>query len=152
MGGGPLKRTCCSSCSCGFLTVRWQPYLAEVSRQISCHFKDNLGLFTALNIFKPQKCPTDVEQLHQYTWHCTIADASRILLRDNRDRIMRVKSYLTPADVNKYEGGSPGILNEILSCITLHSFSSWHIHILGHIYVYAIVTRSCVNWIRRKKV
>ena len=43
-----------------------QPYLEEVSRQISCRFKDTLGLLTAFNIFNPQKCPTDVQQLHKY--------------------------------------------------------------------------------------
>ena len=43
-----------------------QPYLEEVSRQISCRFKDTLGLLTAFSIFDPQKCPTDVQQLHKY--------------------------------------------------------------------------------------
>ena len=43
-----------------------QPYLEEVSRQISCLFKDTLGLLTAFSIFDPQKCPTDVQQLHKY--------------------------------------------------------------------------------------
>ena len=38
-----------------------QPYLEEVSRQISCRFKDTLGLFTAFSIFYPQKFPTDVQ-------------------------------------------------------------------------------------------
>ena len=37
-----------------------QPYLEEVSRQISCRFKDTLGLLTAFSIFDPQKCPTEV--------------------------------------------------------------------------------------------
>ena len=43
-----------------------QPYLEEVSRQISCRFKDTLGLLTAFSIFDPQKCPTDVQKLHKY--------------------------------------------------------------------------------------
>ena len=43
-----------------------QPYLEEVSRQISCHFKDTLGLLTVFSIFDPQKCPTDIQQLHKY--------------------------------------------------------------------------------------
>ena len=43
-----------------------QPYLEEVSRQISCRFKDTLGHLTAFSIFDPQKCPTDVQQLHKY--------------------------------------------------------------------------------------
>ena len=43
-----------------------QPYLEEISRQISCRFKDTLGLLTAFSIFDPQKCPTDVQQLHKY--------------------------------------------------------------------------------------
>ena len=43
-----------------------QPYLEEVSRQISCRFKDTLDLLTAFSIFPPQKCPTDVQQLHKY--------------------------------------------------------------------------------------
>ena len=45
-----------------------QPYLEEVSRQISCRFKDTctLGLLTAFSIFDPQKCLTDVQQLHKY--------------------------------------------------------------------------------------
>ena len=43
-----------------------QPYLEEVSRQISCRIKDTLSLLTALSIFNPQKCPTDVQQLHKY--------------------------------------------------------------------------------------
>ena len=43
-----------------------QPYLEEVSSQISCRFKDTLGLLTAFSIFNPQKCPTDVQQLHKY--------------------------------------------------------------------------------------
>ena len=40
-----------------------QSYLEEVSRQISCRFKDTLGLLTASSIFDPQKCPIDVQQL-----------------------------------------------------------------------------------------
>ena len=43
-----------------------QAYLKDVSRQISCRFKDTLGLLTAFSIFYPQKCPTDVQQLHKY--------------------------------------------------------------------------------------
>ena len=43
-----------------------QPYLEEVSRKISCRFKDTLGLLTAFSIFDPQKCPTDVQQLHKF--------------------------------------------------------------------------------------
>ena len=43
-----------------------QPYLEEVSRQISCRFKVTLDLLTAFSIFDPQKCPTDVQQLHKY--------------------------------------------------------------------------------------
>ena len=39
-----------------------QPYLEEVSRQISCHFKDTLDFLTAFSIFDPQKCPTNVQQ------------------------------------------------------------------------------------------
>ena len=43
-----------------------QSYLEEVSRQICCRFKDTLGLLTVFSIFNPQKCPTDVQQLHKY--------------------------------------------------------------------------------------
>ena len=43
-----------------------QPYLEEVSRQISYCSRDTLGLLTAFSIFDPQKCPTDVQQLHKY--------------------------------------------------------------------------------------
>ena len=43
-----------------------QPYLEEVSRQISCGFKDTLGLLTAFSNFDPQKCPTNVQKLHKY--------------------------------------------------------------------------------------
>ena len=49
-----------------FTTNVLQPYLAEVSRQISCRFTDALGLLTAFSIFDPQKCPIDVHQLHIY--------------------------------------------------------------------------------------
>ena len=43
-----------------------QPYLEEVSRQISCRLKNTFNLLTAFSIFDPQKCPTDVQQLHKY--------------------------------------------------------------------------------------
>ena len=43
-----------------------QPYLEEISRKISCRFKDILGLLTAFSIFDPQKCPTDVQKLQKF--------------------------------------------------------------------------------------
>ena len=43
-----------------------QPYLEEASRQISCCFKDTLGLLTTFSIFDPQKCLADVQQPHKY--------------------------------------------------------------------------------------
>ena len=42
----------------------WQKIAGKSN--ICCRFEDNLGLFTAFNIFEPQKCPTAVEQVHQY--------------------------------------------------------------------------------------
>ena len=57
-----------------------QPYLEEVSRQISCRFKDTLDLLTAFSIFDPQKCPATAQ-----IWHCRIGEAPKILWGDNRD-------------------------------------------------------------------
>ena len=64
------------------------PYLEEVSRQISCRFKDTLGLLTAFRIFDPQKYPTDVQKLHKY-------GTAEL---ENEGNV-----FSTPADVDKTE-------------------------------------------------
>ena len=57
-----------------------QPYLEEISRQISCCFKDTLGLLTAFSIFDPQKCRCPaIAQI----WPCRIGEAPEILRGDN---------------------------------------------------------------------
>ena len=73
-----------------------QPYLEEVSRQISCRFKDTLGL-----IFDPQKFPTDVQQLHKYG----TAELEKLLkFYGEATEIEYVgKVFSTPADVDKTE-------------------------------------------------
>ena len=72
-----------------------QPYLEEVSRQISCRFKDTLGLLTAFSIFDPQKSPTDVQQLHLEKLLKFYGETTEIEYEGN--------AFSTPADVNKIE-------------------------------------------------
>ena len=76
-----------------------QPYLEEVSRQISCHFKDTLGLLTAFSIFDPQKCPTDVQQLHKYG----TAELEKLLYGETTEIEYEENVFSTPADVDKTE-------------------------------------------------
>ena len=78
-----------------------QPYLEEVSRQISCHFKDTLGLLTSFSIFNPQKCPTDVQQLHKYG----TAELEKLLKFYGETTEIEYKGnvFSTPSDVNKTE-------------------------------------------------
>ena len=78
-----------------------QPYLEEVSRQISYHFKDTLGLLTAFSIFDPQKCPTDVQQLHKYG----TAELEKLLkfYGDTTEIEYEGNVFTTPADVDKTE-------------------------------------------------
>ena len=78
-----------------------QPYLEVVSRQISCHFKDTLGLLTAFSIFDPQKCPTDVQQLHKYG----TAEMEKLLKFYGKTTEIEYegKVFSTPADVDKTE-------------------------------------------------
>ena len=76
-----------------------QPYLEEVSRQISCHFKDTLDLWTAFSIFDPQKCPTDVQQLHKYG----TAELEKLLKFYGETTEIEYEGnvFSTPADVDK---------------------------------------------------
>ena len=78
-----------------------QPYLEEVSRQISCRFKDTLGLLTAFSIFDPQKWPTDVQQLHKYG----TAELEKLLkfYGGTTEIAFEGNVYTTPADVEKTE-------------------------------------------------
>ena len=78
-----------------------QPYLEEVSRQISCHFKNTLGLLTAFSIFDPQKCPTDVQQLLKYG----TAELEKLLkfYGETTEIEYGGNVFSTPADVNKAE-------------------------------------------------
>ena len=78
-----------------------QPYLEEVSRQISCRFKDTLGLLTAFSIFDPQKCPTDVQQLHKYG----TAELEKLLKFYGKTTEIEYEGnvFSTPADVDKTE-------------------------------------------------
>ena len=78
-----------------------QPYLEEVSRQISCRFKDTLGLLTTFSIFDPQKWPTDVQQLHKYG----TAELERLLKFYGETTEIEYEGnvYTTPADVDKRE-------------------------------------------------
>ena len=78
-----------------------QPYLEEVSRQISCRFKDTLGLLTAFSIFDPQKCPTDVQQLHKYG----TAELEKLLKFYGETTEIEYEGnvFSTPADVDKTE-------------------------------------------------
>ena len=78
-----------------------QPYLEQVSRQISCHFKDTLGLLTAFSIFDPQKCPTDVQQLHKYG----TAELEKLLKFYGETSEIEDEGnvFSTPADVDKTE-------------------------------------------------
>ena len=78
-----------------------QPYLEEVSRQISCRFKDTLGLLTAFSIFNPQKCPTNVQQLHKYG----TAELEKLLKFYGKTTEIEYEGnvFSTPADVDKTE-------------------------------------------------
>ena len=78
-----------------------QPYLEEVSRQISCRFKDTLGLLTAFSIFDPQKCPTDVQQLHKYG----TAELEKLLKFYGETNEIQYQGnvFSTPADGDKTE-------------------------------------------------
>ena len=78
-----------------------QPYLEEVSRQISCRFKDTLGLLTAFSIFDPQKCPTDVQKLHKYG----TAELEKLLKFYGETTVIEYEGnvFSTPADVDKTE-------------------------------------------------
>ena len=79
-----------------------QPYLEEVSRLISCRFKDTLGLI-AFSIFDPQKCPTDVQQLHKYG----TAELEKLLKFYGETTEIEYEGnvFSTPADVDKTETG-----------------------------------------------
>ena len=76
-----------------------QPYLEEVSRQISCRFKDTLDLLTAFSIFDPQKCPTYVQQLHKYG----TAKLEKLLKFYGETTEIEYEGnvFSTPADVDK---------------------------------------------------
>ena len=78
-----------------------QPYLEEVSRQISCRFKHTLDLLTAFSIFDPQKCPTDVQQLHKYG----TAELEKLLkfYEETTEIEYEGNIFSTPADVDKTE-------------------------------------------------
>ena len=78
-----------------------QPYLEEFSRQISCRFKDTLGLLTAFSIFDPQKCPTDVQQLHKYGTE----ELEKLLKFNGETTEIEYEGnvFSTPADVDKTE-------------------------------------------------
>ena len=77
------------------------PYLEEVSRQISCRFKDTLGLLTAFSIFNPQKCPTDVQQLHKYG---NVGFEKLLKFYGEKTEIeYEGNVFSTPADVDKTE-------------------------------------------------
>ena len=77
------------------------PYLEEVSNQISCRFKDTLGLLTAFSIFDPQKYPTDVQQLHKYG----TAELEKPLKFYGATTEIEYEGnvFSTPADVDKTE-------------------------------------------------
>ena len=78
-----------------------QPYLEEVRRQITCRFKDTLGLWTAFSIFNPQKCPTDVQQLHKYG----SADLEKLqkFYGETNEIQYQGNVFSTPADGDKTE-------------------------------------------------
>ena len=78
-----------------------QHYLEEVSRQISCHFKDTLGLLAAFSIFDPQKYPADVQQLHKYS----TAELEKLLkfYRETTSIECDGNVFSTLADVDKAE-------------------------------------------------
>ena len=78
-----------------------QPYLEEVSRQISCRFKDSFGLLTAFSIFDPEKCPTDVQQQHKYS----TAELEKLLkfYVETTEIEYEGNVFSTPADVDKTE-------------------------------------------------
>ena len=78
-----------------------QPYLEEVSRQISCRFKDTLGLLTAFSIIDPQKCPSNVKQLHKYG----TAELEKLLkfYGETTEIEYEGNAFLTPEDVDKTE-------------------------------------------------
>ena len=78
-----------------------QPYLEEVSRQLSCRFKDTSGLLTAFSIFDPQKCPTDVQQLHKYG----TAELEKLLKLYGETTEIEYEGnvFSTPADFDKTE-------------------------------------------------
>ena len=75
------------------------PYLEEVIGKISCRFKDTLGLLTAFSIFDPQKCPTDIQQLHK----CGTAELEKLLKFYGETTEIEYKGnvFATPADVDK---------------------------------------------------
>ena len=78
-----------------------QPYLEEVSRKISCHFKDTLGLLTTFSIFDPQKSPTVFQQLHKYG----TAELEKLLKFYGETTGIECEGniFSTPVDVNKTE-------------------------------------------------
>ena len=78
-----------------------QPYLEEVSRQISCRFKDTLDFLTTFSIFDPQKCPTDIQQLHKYG----TAELEKLLKLywETTEIECEGNVFSTPADVDKTE-------------------------------------------------
>ena len=69
-----------------------QPYLEEVNRQISCRFKDTLGLLTAFSIFDPQKCPATAQ-----IWHCRIGEA----LKNSMGRQLRLSMRETSSQLQQ---------------------------------------------------
>ena len=76
-----------------------QPYPEDVSRQINCRFKYTLGLLTAFGIIDPQKCPTDIQQLHKYG----IAELEKHLKFYGETTEIEYEGnvFSTPADVDK---------------------------------------------------
>ena len=86
-----------------------QPYLEEVSRQISCCFKDTLGLLTAFSIFDPEKFPTDIQQLHKYG----TAELEKLLkfYGETTEIEYEESVFSTPADVDKTETDMSGKLS-----------------------------------------
>ena len=86
-----------------------QLYLEEVSRQISCRFKDTLGLLTTFSIFDPQECPTDVQQLHQYG----TAELAKLLkfYRETTEIEYEGNIFSIPADVDKQRQDMSGKLS-----------------------------------------
>ena len=89
--------------------VLQQPYLDEVGRQISYRFKGTLGLLTAFSIFDPQKCPTDVQQLHKYG----TAELEKLLKFYGETTEIEYEGNLfsTPADVERPRQDKSGKLS-----------------------------------------